>query len=144
MTTRSVEDKEGLDVAAAEAEEIRATERERLRSLLEKDVERARQLHADDFQLITPDGATLSKDQYLGAIACGELDYVVFGVDSPIDVRLHGEAAIIRYRSTIEVVFQMQRMPLHGFWHTDVYEKRSGRWRAVWSQATRIQKLEHR
>ncbi len=139
MTTRSVEDKEGPDVAAGEAEAIRAAERERLRSLVEKDIERARQLHADDFQLITPDGATLSKDQYLGAIACGELDYVVFGVESPIDVRLHGDAAIIRYRSTIEVVFHMQRTPLHGFWHTDVYEKHNGRWRAVWSHATRIQ-----
>ena len=139
MCTRSVEDNEGPDVAAGEAQAIRAAERDRLRSLVAKDIERARQLHADDFQLIAPDGATFSKDQYLGAIACGELDYVVFEVDSPINVRLHGDAAIIRYRSAIEVVFQMQRMPLHGFWHTDVYEKHSGRWRALWSHATRIQ-----
>jgi hypothetical protein len=24
------------------------------------------------------------------------------------------------------------------FWHTDIYEFKDGRWRAVWSQATRI------
>jgi len=138
MTTRSLEHEEGPNRAAAEAEAIRAAERERLRSLVDKDIERARQLHADDFQLTNPEGATLSKDHYLGAIASGELDYSVFGVDSRIDVRLHGDAGIIRYRSRIEVAFQMQRMPLHRFWHTDLYERRTGRWQVVWSHATRI------
>jgi hypothetical protein len=32
-----------------------------------------------------------------------------------------------------------QRTPLRSFWHTDVYEKRNGRWQVVWSQATLIQ-----
>ena len=46
------------------AAELRTIERERLRSLVEADVERARRLHADDFQLINPAGGALSKDAF--------------------------------------------------------------------------------
>ena len=49
----------------AEAERLRATERERLQALVGTDVARARRLHADDFQLINPLGGVLSKEQYL-------------------------------------------------------------------------------
>jgi len=66
----------GAAEGQAEADLIRATERERLRALVEADVARARQLHADDFQLINPLGEALSKEQYLGGIGSGEIDYV--------------------------------------------------------------------
>ena len=49
--------------AQDEAEQLRATEQERLRSLVEVDMDTARRLHADDFQLVNPSGATLTKDQ---------------------------------------------------------------------------------
>ena len=45
-----------------EADLIRATERERIRALVEANMEVARQLHADDFQLINPRGQSLSKE----------------------------------------------------------------------------------
>ena len=56
----------------AEAERLRATERERLQALVGADVARARRLHADDFQLINPLGGVLSKEQYLGGIESGQ------------------------------------------------------------------------
>jgi hypothetical protein len=40
------------DSWAMEAEVIRTTERERLRALVAKDMEVARQLHAEDFELV--------------------------------------------------------------------------------------------
>ena len=40
--------------AQDEVDELRATERERLQSLVDGDIETARRLHADDFQLINP------------------------------------------------------------------------------------------
>lgn len=55
---------------------LRHTERERLRALVAADTEAARALHADDFQLITPIGSMLSREQYLGAIAAGHIRYV--------------------------------------------------------------------
>ena len=121
-----------------EADLIRATERERLRALVEADMEVARQLHADDFQLINPLGQSLSKEQYLGGIASGDLDYLVWESES-IEVRLYDQAAVIRYQSQLEIVVQGQKVPRQRYWHTDSYEKRNGRWQVVWSQATGIQ-----
>ena len=116
---------------------IRATERERLRSLVTRNLETADLLHADDFQLINPLGGSLSKEQYLGGIASGDIDYRVWEPGS-IEVRLYGEAALIRYQSRLEIVVQGQHVPLRNYWHTDSYERRDGRWQVVWSQATAI------
>lgn len=122
----------------AESDLIRATERERLRALVQADVDVARQLHADDFQLINPRGESLSKEQYLRGIESGVVDYLVWEPESSIDVRVHGEAAVIRYQSKLEIVVQGEKVPLQRYWHTDSYEKRNGRWQVVWSQATQI------
>jgi hypothetical protein len=121
----------------AEAEVIRATERERLRALVEADMEVARPLHARDFQLITPRGESYSKEQYLGGIASGQIDYLVWRAE-PIQVRLYGDAAVIRYQSELEIVVGGERVPRGRYWHTDSYEKRDGQWQIVWSQATAI------
>jgi Domain of unknown function (DUF4440) len=123
--------------ADLEMDEIRATERERLRALVSADIEVARQLHADDFQLINPLGGALSKEQYLGAVAAGDINYIVWEPET-IEVRLYGQVALIRYRSQIEIVVQGQHVPLRHYWHTDAYETRSGYWQVVWSQATAI------
>jgi hypothetical protein len=57
-------------------DKLRAIERERLRSLVDADIPKARRLHADDFQLINPNGGPMSKEKYLGNIASGELAYL--------------------------------------------------------------------
>ena len=119
----------------AQADQIRAIEYQRLRALVEADMEVARQLHADDFQLINPSGESLSKEQYLGAVASGEIDYLVWEPEA-IEVRLSGEMALIRYTSRLELVAGGQGIPLRHYWHTDSYERREGHWQAVWSQAT--------
>lgn len=119
-----------------EADALRQLERERLRALVEADVQRARELHAEEFQLVNPRGETLTKGQYLGGIESGRLDYLLWEPVSQIAVRLHGEAAVIRYRSRLEIVVDGQRVPEAQYWHTDSYEKHAGQWQVVWSQAT--------
>ena len=129
----------GCSVTAQnDAEELRARERQRLRSLVDADLDTARRLHADDFKLVNPNGQSLSKYQYLEQIGSGELDYVLWEPDM-IEVRRYGDAAVLRYQAQAQAVFAGQRTPLRRFWHTDVYEKRNGGWQAVWSQATLIQ-----
>ena len=122
---------------ASEANLLRETERARLRALVSTDVVRAEQLHAPDFQLITPIGAVLSKDEYLGAIASRQIRYLTWE-PADIAVRLYGGAAVIRYRAQLEVVFTGHQVPLCEYWHTDTYEQHDGRWLVVWSQATAI------
>lgn len=123
--------------SAALIEQLQTLERTRLRALVSGDIETARALHADDFQLITPIGVALSRSEYLGAIASGQIDYLHWEPGS-IDVRLHGDTAAIRYRAELEVVFGGHPMPRAGHWHTDLYERTASGWQVVWSQATQI------
>jgi hypothetical protein len=130
----------GSTIDHPECEALRCLERSRLRALVARDVELARPLHASDFQLITPVGMALSREQYLGAIAAGALKY---GAWDPkhIDVRLYGDAAAIRYQSSLEVTFGAHHVPRADYWHTDLYEKRDGAWQVVWSHATEIRSV---
>lgn len=118
-----------------EVELLRSTERERLRALVSGDVERAAQLHADDFQLINPLGGALSKDQYLGGISSGQIHYLYWEPEA-IVVRLYGGAAVMRYQSELEIVVQGRHIPRQRYWHTDLYERHGSQWQVVWSHAT--------
>lgn len=121
------------------ADQLRSAERERLRALVEADVEVAGRLHAEDFQLINPLGGSLTKAEYLGAIASGEIDYLLWEPET-IEVKLYGDAAVIRYQAQLQIkVRAIPDAPSGRFWHTDVYERRNGVWQVVWSQATQIQ-----
>jgi hypothetical protein len=70
-----------------DAAAMRATERRRLRSLVEADMDTAGGLHADDYQLITSRGSALTKEEYLGGIASGQMRYRVF---EPVSESLSG------------------------------------------------------
>lgn len=118
-------------------DQIRETERTRLRALLAVDVTTARRIHAEDFQLITPIGVALSREEYLGAIGAGQIKYRAWE-PGEMAVRLYTAAAVIRYRARLEVLFNGHPVPPGDYWHTDAYELRDGNWVVVWSQATAI------
>ena len=118
-----------------EVELLRSTERERLRVLVAGDVERAAQLHTEDFQLINPLGGALSKEQYLGGIGSGQIHYLYWEPES-IAVRLYADVAVIRYRSELEIVVKGHHIPRQRYWHTDLYERHGTQWQVVWSHAT--------
>jgi hypothetical protein len=119
------------------ADELRAAERRRLRALVDADDAVARDLHADDYQLITPGGATYTKHEYLGEIASGVIRYHVFEAASDVAVQVFGDAGAVRYRARIDIRYATGGGDTGLFWHTDVYRWTDGRWQAVWSQATR-------
>jgi hypothetical protein len=127
----------GASSPASEAELLRETERARLRALVSADVNQAQHFHAPDFQLITPIGAALSKEDYMAAIASGQLKFLTWK-PGDIAVRLYDGVAVLRYRAQLEVVFGGHEVPLTEYWHTDAYEERDGHWMVVWSQATAI------
>ena len=121
----------------AVAEVLRDVERTRLAALVERDMDVAAELHADDYALITPGGAVLSKHAYLSGVATGALRYSTFEPDGEIAVRVWGSAAALRYQVRIDIDWEGGR-DSGRFWHTDIYELRDGRWQVFWSQATRI------
>lgn len=119
------------------AEALRHTELERLRALREADMAVAESLHAAGYELVTPAGSVLSRPAYLGAIAAGTLRYLAFEPVSQIAARVTAGAAALRYRARIKIE-EGPASTEFTCWHTDYYELISGRWQAVWSQATRI------
>jgi len=112
-------------------------ERRRLAALVEGDLDAPDQLHAEDYQLITPGGAVLSKREYLAGVESGALNYQVFEAAAKPVIKMFECGAILRYRARIEIELPDGR-DAGLFWHTDVYERRAGQWQVVWSQATRI------
>jgi hypothetical protein len=118
-------------------DELRDIERRRLNALVEADIELARSFHAEDYELITPGGGNLSREDYLEGVGSGELHYLVFETASEVRVRRTGGVAVLRYVARIEMELP-DRIDRGRFWHTDMYELRDGRWQAVWSHATRI------
>ena len=123
----------GLDTHA-----LRDIERRRPRSLVEADMDTAGALHADDYELITPRGYAMSKQEYLDRIASGRLRYQVFEAASDIAVRGCAEVALLRYTARISVAEDGGGEISITCWHTDCYELREAGWQAVWSQATVI------
>ena len=120
-----------------QAHDFRELERSRLRSLVEGDMGLAWQLHAFDFHLITPSGFSYSRDVYLGEIETGQLKYLMWE-PGPMEVRLQGDAALLRYQAKLEVNSGEGRASSLRCWHTDSYELHNGFWQVVWSQATAI------
>ena len=119
------------------AETIRATEHQRLRLLVAGEAEAARALHSPDFQLVNPVGRTLTLDEYLGSVGSGYVDYLAW-TPGPIEVRVAGDLAVIRYRAELRVTVDGRPAPSGPHWHTDAYERVGGRWRVLWSQATTV------
>jgi Domain of unknown function (DUF4440) len=104
-----------MNPAATHLPEI---ERARLRALVAADIAAAEPLHADEYQLITPTGSELTKDDYLGAISAGQLRYRTFEPVS--DIAVFGEApvAVVRYQARIS----LDEGPGMLCWHTTAAE----------------------
>ena len=97
----------------------------------------ARQLHAVDFQLITPTGHMYLGDQYLGEIETGQLKYLLWE-PKQMEVRVHANVAMLRYQAKLQVDSGTGQVSNFHCWHTDSYELINGLWQVVWSQATAI------
>jgi hypothetical protein len=98
----------------------------------------ASELHADDFELVTPSGDVMTKGEYLGRVASSDIDYRRFEVASEIDVAVSGDLAVLRYQSMVDIAVVGQEAGELACWHIDCYQRtgRNASWRVRWSQAT--------
>lgn len=115
--------------------DLELVERRRLHALIDGDIAEAARLHHDDFQLVTPGASAIGKAEYLGLIESGVLNYLVWEPEA-IDVRMAGDAACLRYAAALRALYQGADSGLGRYWHTDYYERNSGTWQVVFSQAT--------
>ena len=86
-----------------QVERLRQIEKKRLQALVDADVAVAGPLIASDFELINPLGDVLSRNDVLGGVGSGALDFLSDTVTSQIRVRLHGNTAVLRFRHTIDI-----------------------------------------
>ena len=133
MTERKINE----SALVTDADAVRKLERSRLQALVERNMELARQLHAVDFQLITPTGHLYLGDQYLDEIESGQLKYMAWDPEE-MTVRMHANVAMLRYQARLEVDSGRGQASIFHCWHTDSYELINGLWQVVWSQATAI------
>lgn len=109
-----------------------ALERRRTQALVDRDLAVIEDLHADDYELVTPAGRTLSRADYLRLVAEAPF-YTAWTIGpGPMRARIDASLAVLRYEATLHFPSGSSL----DVWHTDVYERRDGRWQAVWSQAT--------
>jgi hypothetical protein len=123
--------------SSPQADRLRAIETTRLKALVDADTATARRLMADDFQLINPAGALLTREELLGAVAAGGIDFRVLEPSAPIAVRLSGDSAALRYQTDYDVVVGDTHV-VHKGWTIALYERRHGHWRIVWEQSTAV------
>ena len=81
---------------------FRALEHRRTQALVGRDMKTRWQLHSADYMLISPPGRTLTREQYLGRIDEGTLNYLRWEPED-MQVRVTAHMGIVRYRVTLEL-----------------------------------------
>jgi len=115
---------------------FRELEARRTRALVERDLVTLEQLHAPEYQLITPAGKVFTREAYLGAIEAGPF-YAAWEPIGEVLVRRSPAMAVVRYAARLR--FPSGRVVVCR--HTDTYELRGSGWQAVWSQATEVRQV---
>jgi hypothetical protein len=100
---------------------------------VQRDLATVEELHAPEYQLVTPTGRVFTREAYLGRIRAAPF-YAAWEVLGEMIFRLSAHMAVIRYKARIQ--FPSGRVFV--CWHTDSYELRASGWQAVWSQATEV------
>ena len=118
------------------ADQVRMAELTLLRAAVDGDTHAAGALLAPDLQLIDVTGTAETRADYLANIG-GRLDFVTIKPIEPISVRVHGDSAVARLKLKFKVVAYGQTVQ-HDGWTTDLWERRDGHWKVVWSQTTAI------
>ena len=121
---------------ARTADQVRTAERTLLRAAVDGNTHTAGALLASDFQQIDVTGTPETRADYLANIG-GGLDFVTLKPVKPISVRVHGNIAIARVKLKFKVVAHGTTVQHEG-WTTDVFQRRDGHWKLVWSQSTAI------
>ncbi|MEE8129889.1 MAG: nuclear transport factor 2 family protein [Vicinamibacterales bacterium] len=105
--------------------------REYIRSVQESDVERFREMLAEDFRVSNPDGSFLDKAGFLAQTARPVTISNLEALD--VEVRIFGDTAIIHARTS----YTGPDGRLLSGRYTDVWVRRDGRWLAVAAHVTR-------
>ena len=121
-----------MTTTATDLDLLRDLNQAYLDSVRTGDVERFRQLLADDFHCSTPEGVLLDKTQFLARTAGPRTLERLTGQD--LRIRVLGDVAIIHAATSYTTVSGQEG---HGR-YTDDWQKRNGTWVCVSAHVTRL------
>ena len=123
--------------ASPDVEALKQLEHEWVDAQKAVDIEKLGQIIADDWVGLGPDGAKLTKKQFLENVKSGasKVESIELG---PMDVKMIGTTVAVVQGSDTEKS-SMKGKDTSGKWaFSDVFVKRSGKWQAVRSQAAMV------
>ena len=98
-------------------------------AFVRKDAEIIARIEADSYVFTSADGKLSGKADDLKSLASGETKYEIYK-QSDVQVRLHGDTAIVTGRTTIKGTDSGHDVSGDYQW-TDTFIKREGKWQAV-------------
>ena len=102
-----------------------------IRSVQTSDVQRFREILADDFLCSLPDGSLVDRDRFLHQTA---QPVTISSLEAhDVNVRIMGDVAIVHARTTYKTADGRSASGRY----TDVWARRNGRWLAVSAHVTR-------
>lgn len=90
---------------------------------------------ADDFTIITSDGAQLNKEQDLEPIKSGDLKFEAIKTEG-VKVFVYGKTAVVTGIAAFKIVYKGKASDIRERFF-DVYQKRKGQWLVIASRSTR-------
>ncbi|WP_251153320.1 nuclear transport factor 2 family protein [Cellulosimicrobium sp. Marseille-Q4280] len=129
-------------VEGAVVEELRRIQDQRLAALVDADADVLERLHAPGFELVTPTGDVLSRDSYLDDVIAGVWDFTTFEATGPVDVRVRGDSAQVRHRSSTTITIADTGTFGTPTLSTVLYEMHDGSWVAVREHTAPLGDLE--
>jgi ketosteroid isomerase-like protein len=118
-------------IEASELSTLRTLNDDYIRAIERSDVERFREILADDFVCSLPNGSHVDRDKFLEHVA--EPSTITNLEAHDVNVRLMGDIAIVHARTT----FRMRNGQPGASLYTDIWARRDGRWVAVSAHVTR-------
>jgi ketosteroid isomerase-like protein len=104
------------------------------KAIVERDIEKIREIVAPDVMLTTPEGTVLSLEDDLAELRSGTFTAELYD-SSDMKVKLYGDCAVVAGRTTLKGNYKGEGVQDQFRW-TDTFVKRKGRWQIVASQAT--------
>lgn len=122
----------------SEVDALRDLELSRLEAVVMNDMPALQALYADDFELVPPPGVVMSRDEFLGALQDGGLDFLAWDPVSELDVRVQVDTAVVTYRAEVHLLAAGMGELRHEMWQTAVFERGDQGWRVVREQSTAV------
>jgi len=119
-------------------QELLKWERDFAQAVISNDTDAIAKFLADDWVIVDPDGEIIDRARFLAVIKSGMLTHDLMESED-VKVRSYGESAVVTALTKTRAKFAGQEFTTQER-ATDVFVKRDGRWRCVFSQLTTFKK----